>query len=478
MKNAQRPVLLKLRTLSKSFRAMADAQLAQHIIVAAPVGIAYLRVTAPGERRSMAIDEASASSPSPAEDGVPGMSARVLWNRDERRGLSRVLAGVKVLDIRGPARAREQDMGDIARQCRCAHTVRLRPDAAGLPPLHVPLPQSVTRLVAFTSLAADGDRAGAAGRSVSAGDSMSKAARRASWRGIAAARESTNVQAGETAYIGQVPGRVRDIVVTVRYPRAGAIRSLAPWDHPTSLESVTVIFVGSSGRRKARPRSFLIGSSGSAADASGSTPIWEQHARQSQSKRLSWLSASGISLFSSPSNTPTATPTKGSFPDFGPIDPAFPAVPAPIPEGVTSLSSLNSPGLGSPGTPGSPQSPVPQTPTTPQTPSFLFSPPDAHDPLGSLTLFVRSVASHLPRVTYTLVDAGRIEPTLLGLAQGTLLSPRQIERLLRRAVATELGRSGWDEEETEFLLENLKFMSTASYKAKVGDSAFALHTIE
>jgi hypothetical protein len=98
--------------------------------------------------------------------------------------------------------------------------------------------------------------------------------------------------------------------------------------------------------------------------------------------------------------------------------------------------------------------------------------------LGYLTPFIRSVAAHLPRVTYNLVDASRIDPVLLGFAPGTLLSPRQIEMLINKALRAELAYTGWDREETDFLMGGLTYTNRQQYELAVGAAEYQLQTVE
>jgi len=307
----------------------------------------------------------------------------------------------------------------------------------------------VTQLIAFTTLAADG-----------ASPTAEKANRRSSW--LVTDREHLHLQPASTAYVGPVPNRIQNLVVTVKYPAAHELapapgsrtparplRPLAPWDHPNSLREVTVIFMVEEARKQ-RPRSFLGINTNKDAN-SETTPIFERHAtlKPSGSKRMSWRGSSPVSpKFPSPSITPTSE-------NFHPVDPAFPAVPVKTP---TSPASVRAPVL-------------------------TFSDADADrardlSALGFLTPFIRSVAAHLPRVQYTLVDASRIDPVVLGLSAGTLLSPRQIERMFTKALRAELDYTGWDEEEIEHLLTNLTFTNKLAYSERVGAAAFELQTVE
>lgn len=422
--HASRSTLLKLRRASTSFRDMADAQLARHLILTSPIGTSSVRVSAPMQGTLPSSSTAPRLEPSePSEIGIPGLSARVLWSKNERRRLTRILTGTQVVDLVGPGRARDREIADLTLQCGCARSVRLRPDASGLPPTSCPLPPRATSVIAFTSLAAN-----AAGLAATAAHD-----RRASWLGPDRDRERAHLQPSSAAFIGPIPNRTQCLTVTVRYPRTMPelastarlvpLRPLAPWEHPPSLRQVTVIFLPEEPRRKPRPRSFLGVSPTSSSTPPMSAPIYEQHAAKvtnttsSTLKRMSWRLSTG----SAPSAMSDPSPTSPTFP-------------------------------------------------------VRFTGKEPH--LGYLTPVIRSLAANLPHVVYTLIDAGRLDPVVLGLAPGTLLSPRQVEREITRVLRRELMTIGWNSDEMDGILRNLRYVSKAEYIARVGEGRWSLETVE
>lgn len=95
---------------------------------------------------------------------------------------------------------------------------------------------------------------------------------------------------------------------------------------------------------------------------------------------------------------------------------------------------------------------------------------------GMLNTVVFSIASSIPRVKYTLVDAHQLRPAWLGVSSDRGSS---VEEDILDAVLESLQKwSGRDPESAAAALSSITFMTRTEYHDQVGHAQFVLETIE